>query len=724
MNVVSEQSGDKAVISVQQKIPLQVAGAKKLPAGRRAATVQPTPRAQPSNSLIEYGRHQSRSGNMLPPPVEDSSRKDLAKFASWAEDAINNQQKDIDRIGGAVARIEKDMKSFKEFMSEVRAELAATRATRKTQEELKEEQLAWLREDLKELRQENGDFQQDMREEELPSIHNELEQLRQQYDSNNGFTELSNRGSLQPMDGGANGLRKSVMRIDHKVSEMDGLKMELKRLQQRLSDIEEKRQDSFVFPKTLMDHPGTPDLPSAAVRQMRSTSTTVRQRPRLMFEAPHATASRSRTNRDPSPTPPGAFPDSVLDLDTPRHDPAALPGVIIDTTRPRSLETELEPADTTTRGSLLVQKWSYTGARNWRGVNRAFQAFEIEYPKLGATSESIKVLEDYVNEWRIQNSLPAQRHGKLTVVEEITEDTGSCLDEPEPSLPKRKHDQIEDTVEQLPSETVTKRRKRVNMPAGKDQSVTISFDHGSPELGRQSRLRSGLEQENAATADEPESALDPVPANFHTLNKRRSSGRLRNSPLEGGESSAGSLSFSPRQNRKTPGLLPTSAGKISERSVSQRTASNKENEMLPPVTRNQMASVENSAARSISARDAAAPRSAVPGLARRTATTPAVPMPKRNAVLQSIEAEDDPIPGSFPEDVPTPASRAAGVRRSFQMEEADTDSRKPYKCASCGKRYKNSNGLKYVGRLPPLSTSITANNISAQGAFNMYRSPR
>lgn len=687
MNVVSDQSGDKAVISVQQKIPLLAPGAKKLPAVRRAATVQPPPRAQPSNSLVEYDKQKSANGNMLPPPAEDSSRKNLTKFATWAEDAINDQQKEIDYIGGAVARIEKDMKSLKEFMSEVRAELAATRATRKTQEDLKEEQLAWLREDFKELRQENGDFQQDMREEELPSIHNELQQLRQELDSNNRLTELPDLGSLQSIDG-VNGFRESVMRIDRKFNEVDGLKMELERLQKRLSAIEEKRQDSFVSPGTRMNHPETHDGPSVADGQARSASTRARQQPRLMFETLNAAAARSRTAGLASPTPPGAFPDSILDLDTPRQDLAAQSGARPRQPKPRRAENELEVAETVSPKPILVQKWSYTGLRKWRGVNAAFQSFALEYPKLGAVSESIKVLEDYVNKSNIQNSSHAQKHGKVALVEETTEYPGSCLDEPEPSLPKRKHDQVEDTMEQLPSETLTKRRKRSSMPAGKDQSTIISSDDGSPELGRESKFRSGPKKRYPATTDELESALEPLPANLSTLNKRPSSGRLRNSSLGGGESSNGPSTSSPFQNlnipaqrlsgpeaiygksRNTSGTLLTPRCKMNERSTRQRTVSNKENEMLPSVRRDHTTLGENTAARSISSRDATTARSAVPAY-----------------LTESTHCSVSP----------------------------NYDPSRPFGCGACGKRYKNLEGLTNVSfDLPrahsPALKTILANN--------------
>jgi hypothetical protein len=145
MKVVSEHSGENATIVVEEKIPLLPPGVKKPSAARRTASVQPHPRA---GSLAVHGNSQSKNNEMPPPPAKENPGTNLARFTTWAEGAIYDQQKDIDRIGGAVARIEKDMRSFKEFMAEVRAELAANRETRKTQDDLKQEQIVWIQEDL------------------------------------------------------------------------------------------------------------------------------------------------------------------------------------------------------------------------------------------------------------------------------------------------------------------------------------------------------------------------------------------------------------------------------------------------------------------------------------------------------------------------------------------------------------------------------------------------
>jgi len=120
---------------------------------------------------------------------------DLAKFKSWAEDAINTQQQDIDRLSGSVDRIERDMRLFKDFMEEIRTELASNRHL---QEERSGEGFASVRAELGELRQQ---------------ISSSLRPVSR------GSFELSNRS----LDIIAN----DVQLVGRKVDEIDELKKEL-----------------------------------------------------------------------------------------------------------------------------------------------------------------------------------------------------------------------------------------------------------------------------------------------------------------------------------------------------------------------------------------------------------------------------------------------------------------------------------------------------------------
>jgi hypothetical protein len=120
---------------------------------------------------------------------------DVAKFKSWAEAAINTQQEDIGRLSRSVDRIERDMRLFKDFMEEVRTELASNR-------QLQE--------------QESG--------EGLASVSAELDALRQQVNSN---PRPVSRGSFEISNRSLDIIAKDVQLVGRKVDEIDELKREL-----------------------------------------------------------------------------------------------------------------------------------------------------------------------------------------------------------------------------------------------------------------------------------------------------------------------------------------------------------------------------------------------------------------------------------------------------------------------------------------------------------------
>jgi hypothetical protein len=120
---------------------------------------------------------------------------DVAKFKSWAEASINTQQEDIDRLSRSVDRIERDMWLFKDFMEEVRTELASNR-------QLQE--------------RESG--------EGLASVCAELDALRQQVNSN---PRPVSRGSFEISNRSLDILAKDVQLVGRKIDEIDELKREL-----------------------------------------------------------------------------------------------------------------------------------------------------------------------------------------------------------------------------------------------------------------------------------------------------------------------------------------------------------------------------------------------------------------------------------------------------------------------------------------------------------------
>ena len=489
MHVVSEHTGEKATLSIQQKIPLVAPGiAKKYPANRRAATLQPMPRQQTPSKMVREGAASSVSGSM--PPARDVSGKEVA-ISNWAGEAIKSQQKDIDRISGTVSRIERDMASFKDFMIEVRAELEANRITRKTQYKSNQEQLVWLQEDLKELRQESGDFQQDLREEKLPDVRNQLVQLRQEIATHQP-TGLP-KNSILPA--AVDDFKIELVGIRRKAIEVDQLKVELHRLQKRLDDMEGKRlRTSNQFSQF-----GINSKPLA-----------YQQRPQIMLQASEHDSAPSATNRQASPTrnPPGSFPDSLVDLMTPPKLIHPVTNAAV-STRAQSLRSRggVEVAGTASPSSL---KWSYTKTRRWQSVKVAFDAFGLEYPKLGVP-DSIGVLQDHVNNSSLQNTAVALRYGRVTVNDEDVDIGSSELVRPEPFQLKRKHHQLEAHASDLASDGLPRKRRQAGKTADVEKELdtfdetsissstdisegpvpsSVPFARGSPELRPDSRLRS------------------------------------------------------------------------------------------------------------------------------------------------------------------------------------------------------------------------------------------
>jgi hypothetical protein len=331
-----------------------------------------------------------------------------------------------------------------------------------------------------------------MKEEALPGIRNELEQLRQELDPNNRLTELPGLRS-QPHKDEVKILRDSVMRIYQKFNEVEGLKAELQRLQRRLADFEDKRQAVSIFP-TMADNPKEVEELPESVGQAPEIP---RQQPQLMFRAPVDVAHSPARTRLISPSPPGAFPQSIVDIYHSHDDTAAETGSI--PLHPENVEL----VETASVKVMSIHRWVYSGPQRWPKVRDAFKAFELQYPKIGALPEKITVLEDHVNNSGIHYSELAKVHGKMIMVEErteIAEVPGPSRGKAGSTRSKRKLNQDDNTVEQLP-ESPTKKRKGATASAKKNDvlapnsslkspSPIHEAEMGSPELGRASLLRS------------------------------------------------------------------------------------------------------------------------------------------------------------------------------------------------------------------------------------------
>ncbi|PBP21589.1 hypothetical protein BUE80_DR007654 [Diplocarpon rosae] len=119
MSVVSVKTGQKAKILVLKTFPLKITSVK-----RQFGVPPPGVGSTPASSQSVVARIPAADGRSLGPlnvPVAD-----IVKFKNWAEDAISTQQADIERISGTVNRIERDMRSLKDFMREMRSKCSSS----------------------------------------------------------------------------------------------------------------------------------------------------------------------------------------------------------------------------------------------------------------------------------------------------------------------------------------------------------------------------------------------------------------------------------------------------------------------------------------------------------------------------------------------------------------------------------------------------------------------
>lgn len=165
ISLVSTRTREKAVISIEGKLSLMQPGTKRLPRAvstPQKSTPHPVSRVQTparkSTSLTtpSFARTQvpalpnfdvPPSFMLPPPPINGLNSESFDMFKFSTETAIASQRKDIDRISGVVERIEKGMKSFRDFMDEMRTELAIAK-----EETLAEEDIADMRKDVNDLK--------------------------------------------------------------------------------------------------------------------------------------------------------------------------------------------------------------------------------------------------------------------------------------------------------------------------------------------------------------------------------------------------------------------------------------------------------------------------------------------------------------------------------------------------------------------------------------------
>ncbi|RFU34305.1 hypothetical protein B7463_g1983, partial [Scytalidium lignicola] len=146
MSVISELSGAKADIKVIKALPLAVSNGDAVAGPPKASSLQ---NMLPSSRLANISDSVKTPDASLRGHDGENSQLNLMRFKVWAEDAITSQQKDIDRISGAVDRIEREMRSLKEMMYEIRDDVVASK-----QSQVPKDDSTSLRAELEVLRDE------------------------------------------------------------------------------------------------------------------------------------------------------------------------------------------------------------------------------------------------------------------------------------------------------------------------------------------------------------------------------------------------------------------------------------------------------------------------------------------------------------------------------------------------------------------------------------------
>lgn len=235
MSIVFEESGEQALLRVRRKFALT--GPQSPSINRQEGREQPI-------SLVGDGaevEHKPRpqESKMAPSCNDSDPLPGLIRFAEWAEDAIAGQRNDIGRISTVVSKIEKDMRSFKDFMIETRRDLATVPGGKPW---------ASMKRSVTLL------------EEEVGSIRTKLE-------ARPGAACASDDDGIKLSVEELDVLTSSITKISQKVNEVESLKMELQFMKTRLKRFEEGAR----IVKQAVEPPTKESLPAPVINPSSNT---------------------------------------------------------------------------------------------------------------------------------------------------------------------------------------------------------------------------------------------------------------------------------------------------------------------------------------------------------------------------------------------------------------------------------------------------------------------
>jgi hypothetical protein len=207
MSVISETTGETAKPNVIKSLPISKAGTQKV--SKRASTIQPLGR-KTSSVQPDMNGHHSAFDSMPPPSISRSSVPDYSEFKAWAQEVIGNQQRDIDRVSNTLHHIEGEMQTFRDFMTEVRLELAANLEPRQN-----------LLQDRDDLIKVSG---------ELRKLQNHVEAM-----DNAEVRGISGESLSRDIEI----IISDMLQVSEKAHEVDGLKAEFQQLKSQVAGIAE-----------------------------------------------------------------------------------------------------------------------------------------------------------------------------------------------------------------------------------------------------------------------------------------------------------------------------------------------------------------------------------------------------------------------------------------------------------------------------------------------------
>lgn len=301
VSAISAVTGEKANLNILEKLPLISPDVRKPSAPKRASTVQPLGRRKSSNVQPDTNGNRAAFSSMLPPPTKADSIPDYSRFKVWAQETISKQQNDINRLSDTLVRVEGEMGTFRDFMTEVRAELASNQEFQKKQIQ-SERGLAKVFGEVDQLQEHINVLDLELRGKSGQSLSKDIEiiisdmqqVIEKAYEVNDVKTEVQ---KLKTMVKDAGDAVQNTQRPD----EANSLRLELQTLKIRLRIVEEAVNQASPPPSSTQN---SAVFNTSALERVQSRPEAGKRLPRVEIQAP-------RSQRPPSSRGPGNQRESM-----------------------------------------------------------------------------------------------------------------------------------------------------------------------------------------------------------------------------------------------------------------------------------------------------------------------------------------------------------------------------------------------------------------------------